>query len=264
MADVRISQLNESLPLSGGEYIPITQLGADGKLHTVYTTPETIASYVIARASSKTTTSNSAPVTSSDVIPIIAPVGGIMPFAGDISNANSVPAGWLVCDGTAVSKTTYSALYAVIGDKFGSATDTSMFKLPDIRYRVIMGYNTVTPTAVPGFGNWISSQNLAVGSIGGEFNNRLSVDEIPSHTHTYYDAYGANDDQYARPNFYDIDGKGIAGFQSWWGGWKASGVDSDSDGHNIEELHRRSEAAGGNGYHNNMQPYICMNYIIKH
>lgn len=260
MADVRISQLSNALPLSGGEYIPITQMGLNGKLQTVYTTPETIASYVIARAAAANSTTM---VTSTDAIPVITPTGAVLPFAGDISNSNNVPVGWLVCDGTAVSKTTYSKLYTVIGDKFGVASDSALFKLPDCRFRVIMGYNSPSATTTPTFGNWTGS-TLSLGQSGGEFNHKITSSEIPAHTHNYYDAYGAGDDN--GPDFVDIDGNKLAGFQAWWSprgiAYLPSGVDDVGD-HALAQVHRTSEAAGGNGYHNNMQPFVCMNYIIK-
>lgn len=261
MADVRISQLSNALPLSGGEYIPITQMGINGKLQTVYTTPETIASYVIARAAAA---SAATAVTSTDAIPVITPAGAVLPFAGDIGNLNNIPTGWLVCDGTAVSKTQYAILYTVIGDKWGTTTDSTLFKLPDLRFRTILGYNSPASTATPAFGNW-SGGALALGQTGGEFTHRITSSEMPAHTHNYYDAYGAGDDN--GPDFVDIDGRKLAGFQEWWSprgtAYQPSGVDDVGD-HALAEVHRTSEASGGNGYHNNMQPFICMNYIIKY
>lgn len=63
-----------------------------------------------------------------------AVVGSIIMFAGQ-----KVPDGYLVCDGTAVSKATYAALYTAIGDSWGSATDTSKFLLPDCLERTFFG-----------------------------------------------------------------------------------------------------------------------------
>lgn len=60
---------------------------------------------------------------------------------GDIKPAvgTSPQIGWLLCDGREVSKATYSSLYAVIGDDYGVASDTSKFKLPDLRGRFLQG-----------------------------------------------------------------------------------------------------------------------------
>jgi microcystin-dependent protein len=54
----------------------------------------------------------------------------------------SAPAGWLVCDGSAVSRTTYAALFAEIGTTFGSGNGTTTFNLPDLRGRVPVGKGT--------------------------------------------------------------------------------------------------------------------------
>lgn len=244
MADVRISQLNLSLPLSGGEFIPITQMGLNGKLQTVYTTPDTIAAYVIGRASSNT-----------DATPIIMPVGATIAFGGDILNPNIVPAGWLVCDGTAVSKTQYSALYVCIGDKFGIATDTQLFKLPDLRYRVVMGYNNTTPTATPTFGNWISVQSLALGQTGGEFNHKLSVDEMPVHDHPLTDPGHSHQS----PTWNGLAGPFEVPTSKYGYDYFEQSAPTTSSKTSIS-----IQTTGGNAYHTNMQPFVCMNYIIKY
>lgn len=60
------------------------------------------------------------------------PVGTILAYG-----AASAPSGYLVCDGTAVSRVTYSALYAVVGNAFGEGDGASTFHLPDFRGRVL-------------------------------------------------------------------------------------------------------------------------------
>ena len=64
------------------------------------------------------------------------PIGCIIPFSG-----STIPVGFLLCDGSEVSKIDYADLYAVIGNKFGTATDTTKFKLPDLRDKFIQGAN---------------------------------------------------------------------------------------------------------------------------
>jgi microcystin-dependent protein len=268
MSDVRISQLNASLPLSGNEYVPITQMGNNGKLQTVYTTPADIAAFALrsatAPASAVAEAAVSAPTSDTH---ILMPVGAVIPFGGAIDNPNNIPAGWLVCDGTAVSKSQYSLLYAVIGDRFGAATDASLFKLPDCRYRVVLGYNNTTSTAVPDFGNWSSTQSLALGTMGGEFNHKITTDEIPSHNHSLNDpghrhVYAGDDmwpaagqlAQYGispAPGYIGYDAKSNGGGAPLWY------TSSVTTGISIQTV-------GGNAYHNNMQPFICMNYLIKY
>ncbi len=55
-----------------------------------------------------------------------APIGAISAYGGDVA-----PAGWLLCNGAAISRTTYAELYAVIGTKFGAGDGSTTFNLPD-------------------------------------------------------------------------------------------------------------------------------------
>lgn len=64
------------------------------------------------------------------------PIGTILSYS-----ATTPPVGFLVCDGSEVSKTTYSDLYSVIGDLYGECTNTTKFKLPDLRDKFVQGAN---------------------------------------------------------------------------------------------------------------------------
>ncbi|MCB1175055.1 MAG: tail fiber protein [Leptospiraceae bacterium] len=55
--------------------------------------------------------------------------------------ASSAPAGWLLCDGSTVSRTTYASLFAIIGTGFGSGDGSTTFHLPDLRGRFLRGAN---------------------------------------------------------------------------------------------------------------------------
>ena len=63
------------------------------------------------------------------------PVGAIMAF-------HDVPAGWLQCNGAAVSRTTYAALFAKIGTKYGSGDGSTTFNLPNLHHKFIEGTTT--------------------------------------------------------------------------------------------------------------------------
>ena len=88
----------------------------------------------------------------------LTPTGAILSYAG-----NSAPVGFLLCDGRAVSRTTYAALFAVIGTTFGSGDGSSTFNLPDMRGRVAVGVD--------------SDANLGVKS--GAKNHALTNAELP-------------------------------------------------------------------------------------
>lgn len=87
------------------------------------------------------------------------PVGALMPFAG-----STAPARYLLCTGQAVSRLTYSALFAVIGTTYGIGDNTTTFNVPDLRGRAVFGVdggaNRLT-TAIGGVAN-------ALGATGGD------------------------------------------------------------------------------------------------
>ena len=69
-------------------------------------------------------------------VPVL-PTGSVIPFAG-----KTAPTGWLLCQGQAVSRTTYAQLFSVIGTTFGSGDGSTTFNLPDLRGRVAVGVDS--------------------------------------------------------------------------------------------------------------------------
>ena len=69
-------------------------------------------------------------------VPVL-PTGSVIPFAG-----KTAPTGWLMCQGQAVSRTTYAQLFSVIGTTFGSGDGSTTFNLPDLRGRVAVGVDS--------------------------------------------------------------------------------------------------------------------------
>ena len=168
MDDTRISQLTESDFLSGDEIIPITQKTGPFKiLKTVGTSPSDFVDY-FRRAVE------------------IFPPGVIMTYAASVSAQEDQPAGWLLCDGRPVSRTLYPKLFNVIKTTYGS-TGPTMFNLPDLRGKVIMGYNVTSSTYTPSYGNWPAGATTSFAQTSGEFFHRLTVDEMPTHNHPITD-----------------------------------------------------------------------------
>lgn len=100
---------------------------------------------------------------------IATPPGMVQAYAG-----SSAPTGWLLCAGSAVSRTTYAALFAVIGTTYGAGDGSTTFNLPDLRGRV--------PVGVDGGAGRVTSNN-ALGQSSGEQSHTLSAAEMPAHTH---------------------------------------------------------------------------------
>ncbi len=71
------------------------------------------------------------------VLPSGSITGGIIMYGG-----SSAPSGYLMCDGTAVSRTTYSTLFGIIGTTFGTGDGSTTFNVPDLRQRFPLGKAT--------------------------------------------------------------------------------------------------------------------------
>ena len=65
---------------------------------------------------------------------MLVPIGAILAYSGA-----SAPSGWVLCDGAAISRTTYATLFANIGTNFGAGDGSTTFNVPDLRGRVIVG-----------------------------------------------------------------------------------------------------------------------------
>jgi len=95
-------------------------------------------------------------------------VGSIVPFGGSV-----IPSGYLLCDGQAVSRTTYAELFAVIGIAFGTGDGSTTFNIPDLRESVPKGAGLTGKTV----GAHLDADGLAVG----EFLD----DRVQEHSHEY-------------------------------------------------------------------------------
>jgi microcystin-dependent protein len=108
--------------------------------------------------------------------------GMIMPYAGI-----TAPSGWLLCDGSAISRTTFGSLFAVLGTSYGAGDGSVTFNLPDFRGRVPAGLDNLGGTAANRIadlnslgGNGGAASVTPTGTVG---NTTLTEAQIPAHTH---------------------------------------------------------------------------------
>lgn len=148
----------------------------------------------------------------------ILPIGTPLPWL-----TGTPPAGYLMMDGSAVSRTTYAALFALLGTTYGIGDGSTTFNLPAPAGRTFIGSGT---------GSGLTARTLA--GTGGEEAHTLQISEMPSHQHTYPASIGA-------------------------GGGGGNISETSPFGSTSTNL----AFTGGGGSHNNMQPWLAINWIIR-
>jgi microcystin-dependent protein len=189
----------------------------------------------------------------------------------------TAPTGYLLCDGSAISRTTYSSLFDAIGTAYGTGDGSTTFNIPNLKGRVPVGRDSA------------QTEFDTLGETGGAKTHTLTTAEMPSHTHTQNShshtfsatttgglhthqitltssaGVGGASDTPARgaagtgndPNFRtgtDATGSGYGA---------AEGQHSHSVSGTTSGTTATNQNAGGGGAHNNLQPYVVLNYMIK-
>jgi microcystin-dependent protein len=167
------------------------------------------------------------------------PAGAMMPYAG-----SAAPSGWLLCYGQAVSRATYAALWAALGTTYGSGDGSTTFNLPDLRGRVAAGVDNMGGSAanrITSGGSGITGTTL--GASGGAETHTLTTAQIPSHTH------GAGS---YMVQVCDGSGGGSGYPRNLYSGVAITLPVTGTSG-----------SSGSGNAHQNAQPTIMLNYIIK-
>ena len=199
-------------------------------------------------------------------------IGSIIPYTQSV-----VPGGYLVCDGSAISRSEYSELFNVIGTIYGSGDGSSTFNLPNLSGCVTIG----------------SSIDHSIGVGGGEETHSLIIDETPRHLHSIPAHGHSNDIAIATPQLSHSITVQPAFKYSQMTSSAARGI-IDSGANHFTSMKSASMSmstsvgiadhpatactmsggvtdcpafdteATGSGYsHNNMMPYIALVYLIQ-
>ncbi|MFF2158150.1 phage tail protein [Paenibacillus chitinolyticus] len=165
-------------------------------------------------------------------------LGEIRIFAG-----NFAPRGWALCDGQLLQIVQYSALYAILGVQYGGDGKTT-FALPNLMGRAPVHQGT---------GSGLTPRT--VGSVTGAPAVTLTTNEIPTHTHI--------------PQSVNAVGNQTGPSQAYWAQSPPQGLPGRQKQRNlydptptVQMNPQLLQLTGGSLPHNNMQPYLAMNFII--
>ncbi|MBU6340725.1 MAG: tail fiber protein [Bacteroidetes bacterium] len=153
-------------------------------------------------------------------------VGEFRMFAG-----NFAPAGWMLCDGQLLPISEYETLFNLIGTTYGG-DGQSTFALPDLRGRVPIHFGS----------------GFVLAETGGVEQVTLTASQIPAHTHPLLVS--------GRPSNSPNPGNNFIGISS-----QVNAFFSDIPTTNMNAA--ATSATGGNQAHSNMQPFLCIHYIIS-
>lgn len=164
---------------------------------------------------------------------LLAP-GIVLPFAG-----TTAPAGWLLCAGQAVSRTTFAGLFNAIGTTYGAGDGSTTFNVPDLRGRVAAGKDDMNGTAASrltntGTGN-PGINGATLGATGGADRHTLTEAQMPAHTHAVNNAASTT----------------------------VGGVYTTASLNAANGAQPVTVSTGGSAAHPNAQPTIVLNQIIK-
>jgi microcystin-dependent protein len=200
-----------------------------------------------------------------------SPTGGIMQFAG-----STAPTGWLLCQGQAVSRTTFAALFASIGTTYGVGDNSTTFNLPNLQGRVPVGRDSA------------QTEFDALGETGGSKTVTLTQAQMPSHSHTTpshshtFSGTTSTTGEHlhvSQPTYrlsggpVQLNGEALTGapnngLEGGFNGIRptntsAAGNHSHTYSGTTSESSPTTNSSGSGEAHPNLQPYIVLNYIIK-
>ena len=237
---VEIAQSNAALTVTVG---PTVRVGAPGQATTSAQGVVELATAAEARAGTDTERA----VTPAGVASALAGVGGVptgtvLDFAGSVA-----PSGYLLCQGQSVSRTTYAALFAVVGLSYAPTNEhvhhntSGTFRLPDLRRRVVVGAG----------GSATSRLANTIGATGGS-----EVGRIPSHSHGRTGSAGRHRHSISAARdhrHYDGSGAQIS----------ITGTSTTNVHTGYEDDHRHTTSSAGGGNVAVLQPSIVLHKIIK-
>jgi microcystin-dependent protein len=195
------------------------------------------------------------------VVDDFAPAGIISAYGG-----TAAPTGWLLCYGQNVDRTTYADLFTAIGTTYGVGDGSTTFTLPDIRGRVVAGQDDMGGSSANRLTNQTGGlDGDTLGATGGTETHTLTTAQLAAHTHTWSGTTSSNGSH--THTYY----RWSAAIQNAVAATDAARyivqgenpTATDSQGAHTHTYSGTTSSTGSTSAHNNVQPTIILNYIIK-
>jgi microcystin-dependent protein len=190
------------------------------------------------------------------LINIVIPAGMIRMYGG-----TNIPVGWLACDGSLVSRTTYATLFAAVGVVWGNGDGVNTFALPDLRGRSPLGY-------VSSAGSGLTGRTF--GSVGGEEAHQLSTAELAAHAHgvnqwTFNPGNSMHDPQHVHSYVNPLGGFGAVAGAGQYSPSGAVNTGQSPTGITFDNITSAISIQnnGSNGAHNTLHPFAVCYFLIK-
>jgi microcystin-dependent protein len=203
----------------------------------------------------------------------LVPTGTVSAFAG-----SSAPTGYLLCDGAAVSRSTYSALFGVVSTTYGVGDGSTTFNTPNLKCRTVIGVGVGTEiTGVLGTVQGVKEVMLTAAESGTTAHDHPSGTSGASgvHSHTYSGTTSGSDWNAYYNHYSALGGSGPVPVSTSEGAGRTyqgaggnhthtfSGTTIDSSSHTHTYTITAATAAAAASAHTNIQPSLPLNYIIK-
>jgi microcystin-dependent protein len=208
---------------------------------------------------------------------LVMPTGAMLEYAG-----SAAPTGWLLCNGAAISRTVYAALFAVLGTAYGAGDGSTTFNLPDRRGKFSVGVDgTYTRGSTGGATSGTTSSNGSHNHGGNTGSTTLTTAQIPAHNHSVNDSghqhwsgvnnggggdyYGASTPANRTNNpsaRYSLLG-GITSDTSHLTSFSNSGISINNTGGGGGHDHTISSDGAHTHTVATVPPYLASNFIIK-
>lgn len=186
-------------------------------------------------------------------------VGAVVDFA-----CTTVPSGWLYCNGQAVDRTTYAALFARIGTVYGAGNGTTTFNVPDFRGRVAAGDDDGVGRLTT-----LSGGSGGLGASGGAQTHTLTASQIPAHSHSVNAVSGTTSTDGNHRHGVSYRGRQQDGSSNPCPDFIStpnSTIYTDYQGNHSHTVtvnaHNTNNNTGGGGSHNNVQPTLTTHKCI--